>query len=194
MSSGTDRAYMSAAEYAAHRGVSDSFVRRLRRQGKLVCDGSRIHVAESDRLLDNVQDPLRGGDRSAGAGGGAAPGAGRMRASDEMQDAVLRERMARAQLAELELGSAAGELTRADGVRTAVFTLARAALNQLQLMRVRLRERLVAAATVEEVDKLLNEEITEISKRMREAAAKLQADPGDAEAVDTQPAETEAAA
>jgi hypothetical protein len=171
MSSGNLSEYMSAAEYAKHRGVSDSFVRRLRRQGKLVCDGSRIHVSESDRLLDNITDPVRGGDRTQPVGGSV-----RGAASDEVQEAIRRERMARAQMAELELGKAAKQLIRADGVRRAVFTLGRGALNQLQGMRGRLRDRLAATSDPREVDRLLEEEIASIASRMREAAKELGAD------------------
>jgi hypothetical protein len=172
MSSGTVPAYMSAAEYAAHRGCSDSFIRRLRRQGKLVCDGSRIHVAESDRMLANITDPVRGGDRTGAPGAGG----GRASAADEVQEAIRRERMARAQMAELELGEAAKELIRADRVRRAVFTLARNALNQLQGMRGRLRDRLAATSDPREIERLLEEEIVGIAGRMREAAKALGVD------------------
>lgn len=169
MSSGTVAEYMTAAEYAAHRGCSDSFVRRLRRQGKLVCDGNRIHVAESDRLLANIIDPVRGGDRTQAPGTSSA----RAAAADEVQEAIRRERMAKARLAELELGEAAKELVRAEGVRRAVFTLARAAVNNLQGMRGRLRDRLAATSDPREIDQLLEEEIIAICSRMRDAAQVL---------------------
>lgn len=189
MSSGNVPAYMSAAEYAAHRGCSDSFVRRLRRQGKLVCDGNRIHVAESDRLLANITDPVRGGDRSQAPGAAGA----RAAAADEVQEAIRRERMARAQMAELELGEAAKELIRADGVRRAVFTLARNALNQLQGMRGRLRDRLAATSDPREVERLLDEEIVGIASRMREATKALGVD-AVAEPASDAPVSDEAAA
>lgn len=184
---------MSTAEYAAHRGCSDSFVRRLRREGKLVCDGRRIHVAESDRLLANITDPVRGGDRTQPAGGAAS----RAAAADEVQEAIRRERMAKARLAELELGEAAKELVRAEGVRRAVFTLAREAVNSLQGMRGRLRERLAATSDPREVDRLLEEEIVALCSRMRESAKALGTDAApapagpDADAVDAPEADVE---
>lgn len=42
---------MTVAEYAAHRGCSDSYVRRLRRIGRLVVVGDLINVLASDVLL-----------------------------------------------------------------------------------------------------------------------------------------------
>ena len=168
MSSGTR---MTTAEYAVHRKVSDSFVRRLRREGKLVCDGREILVEESDQRLANITDPVRGGDRSAGAGAGDA--ARSRESSSETQEAIRRERMARARLAELELGQAAGELTRVDGVRRAVFTLGRAALNELLGLKGRLRGRLAKAVTPEDVDRILDDEVNGIAKRMRDAALAL---------------------
>jgi len=176
------RQTMTAAEYAAHRGCSDSYVRRMRRQGKLVTDGERIVVADSDRLLDDITDPVRGGNRAMSAGADAGQ-RGRA-ASGEVADAIHRERLAKARIAELELAQAAKELTRTDGVERAVFTLVRQALNELQGMKYQLRGRLAAATEVAVVDKLLDEHVAAICERMRKAARALNAEPLGAESVD----------
>lgn len=180
MSSGTQ--LVTVAAYAAHRGCSDSYIRRMRREGKLVCEGKLVDLTASDRLLDDVTDPVRGGNRAMPAGADAGQ-RGRA-ASAEVQDAIHRERLAKARLAELELAQAAKELTRTDGVERAVFTLVRQALNELQGMKYQLRGRLAAAADAAEVDALLDEHVTAICDRMRKAARALNAEPLGAEAVD----------
>lgn len=87
-------------------------------------DGKRINVAASDSLLDDITDPLRGGDRTAGAADRLEVPASRVQQGDvpSVQEAVRRERLARARLAELELGEESRELTRTKGVERAVFT------------------------------------------------------------------------
>lgn len=182
MSSGT--ALMSIADYAQHRGVSDSYIRRLRRQGKLALEGRLVRVVESDRLVDELTDPVRGGSRAEPAGADSAA-RGRAASSSEVQDAFHRERLAKAKMAELELGQAAKALTRADAVDRAVFTLVRQALENLQGMRGRLRDRLAAATTSADVDAILTGDIELTCTRMRAATEKLRAElrgeaPGDA--------------
>ena len=108
---------MTPAQYATHRGCSDSYVRRLRRKGQLVVQGTLIDAAASDLVLDAMLDPVRGGDRTSplGDGVGAAPKTAAVLtvpAGPSVHEAVRRERLAKARLAELELGEQAGELTR----------------------------------------------------------------------------------
>lgn len=166
---------MSIAEYAAHRGVSDSYIRRMRRSGKLVTDqgGKRVDVAQSDALLDDITDPVRGGDRSPGA----APRAELplLSGGPSVQEAVRRERLARARLAELELGEATKELTRARDVERAVFTLVRQALNSMLNMPGRLRSQLAAESDPRAVEALLDADIRRIAEEMQLAAGKAMA-------------------
>lgn len=68
-------ALMTIAEYAAHRGVSDSYVRRLRREGRLEMKGRFVDVSSSDELIADTQ--MRG---SAPTPAGAVPSG--IRASD----------------------------------------------------------------------------------------------------------------
>ena len=148
---------MTVAEFAMHRGCSDSYIRRMRRLGKLVmaADGKRIVVTSSDALLDDITDPVRGGDRTPGAAArGEVP-------------------LARARLAELELGEESKELTRTKGVERAVFTLVRQALNSMLNMSGRLRAKLAAESDPRAVEALLDAEVRRIAETMQEEARQL---------------------
>lgn len=194
---------MTVAEYAEHRGVSDSYIRRMRRRGSLVLgEGELIAVEASDELLDGLTNPVRGGPRP-GSGRPArcdsnrpahadrdpaadpapepppAPGSSfaeslvTLPASISVQEAVRRERLARARLAELELGEQAGQLMRVDTVNRVVFTLVRQALNQLQGMNARLAKTLAAETDAFRVGVLLDAEVANICQEMRAATVKL---------------------
>lgn len=186
-----DRVLMTVDEYASHRGCSDSYVRRLRRQGRLVLgpDGKLIDVAASDAAIEQYRDPVRGGDRTTTAAGDAQPStqllppaAARMAAANDipeptaglsLQEAMRRERLAKARLAELELGEAAGDLTRRTEVQRQVFTLARQALERMRTMGSRLRTRLAAESDARACEAIINAEIAEICEDMQRAAADL---------------------
>lgn len=198
---------MTVAEYAEHRGVSDSYIRRMRRCGSLVLgDGELIAVQASDELLDGLTNPVRGGPRPGSgrpargdsnsparadrdpstaaaadpapepppaAGSSFAESLVTLPASISVQEAVRRERLARARLAELELGEQAGQLMRVDTVNRVVFTLVRQALNQLQGMNARLAKTLAAETDAFRVGVLLDAEVGNICREMRAAAVKL---------------------
>lgn len=69
---------VTKTEYARMRGVSDRYVRKLARKGRLaLTDDGRVKVADSDALVAATRDPSRGGKRAAGALGepGRAPSA-----------------------------------------------------------------------------------------------------------------------
>lgn len=173
-------AAMTVAEYAAHRGCSDSYIRRMRRQGKLVmsADGKLIRVAASDALLDDVTDPIRGGDRSAGAESPRGPVTITQVPLDAIstQEAVRRERLARARTAELELGELSRELIRRKDAERAVFTLARQALNAMMGMPGRLRAKLAAESDPRAVESLLDAEVRRIAGDMQAGAQAMLAD------------------
>ena len=176
---------MTTAEYAAHRGCSDSYIRRMRRQGKVVMadDGKRIRVAETDALLDDITDPARGGDRTQPADLPPPPSAPPAGAS--VQEAMRRERLALARLAELKLGELSGQLTRADEVDRVLVTLVRQALNSMMGMGSRLRSKLAAETDPRACEALLDAEIRQIADNMQAAARELRAKPV---AFDTVPA------
>jgi hypothetical protein len=162
---------MTTAQYAAHRGVSDSYVRRLRREGRLVeAPGRLIDVAATDAHLDATNDPLRGGVRKPGDD--TTPVAGEI-GGEGLREAMRRERMARARLAELELGEEAKELTRRKDVDRAVFTLARQALERLRTIPSRLRTKLAAEADPRACEALLDAEVEIVCKDLQKAAAAM---------------------
>ncbi len=156
--------WMTVKQYAAHRGVADKLVYRLRSQGRLVlCSGrdDLIDWASSDEKLDRESDPLRGGDRSQG---------GVAEINDVgMREAVRRERLANAQTAELKLGELTREFTRTKQVDRTAFTLARTALERLRVIPGRLRYQLAAESDPTAVEAILDAEIQRICEDMRKA-------------------------
>ncbi|RZZ81962.1 hypothetical protein EAT51_07845 [Pseudoxanthomonas winnipegensis] len=173
----SSEATMTVAEFAVHRGCSDSYIRRMRRQGKLVmsADGKLIRVAASDALLDDVTDPVRGGDRSAGAEVPRQPLPTYAIPLDAIstQEAVRRERLARARTAELELGELSKELIRAKEAERAVFTLVRQALNAMMGMPSRLRATVAAESDPRACEALMEAEVRRIADDMRRGARTL---------------------
>lgn len=177
---------MTAAEYAKHRGVSDSYIRRVRRKGNLVLTSEgNIDVRASDELLDGVTNPVQGGKRGGDQPGGAdlaykvAP-AGVI----SVQEAVRRERLARARLAELELGEEAKQLTRVEEVNRAVFTLVRQALNRMQGQSGRLRRQLAQESDPFKVADIIDQDVAATCKEMRKAAERLLSGAGGQHSVD----------
>lgn len=170
----TPKPLMTVAEYAAHRGCSDSYVRRLRRDHRLkVAVDGLIDVVGSDAMLASSSDPLRGGDRTAPAPGTdidddatAVVAAGDI----SLREAMRRERLARARLAELELGEEARQLVRAKDVDREVFTAARQAVERLRSMGSRLRKSLAAESDPAECEAMLNKEAEIICTAMQKAA------------------------
>lgn len=179
--------WMTVAEYAAHRGCSDSYVRRMRRLGRLVVDDKgRIDRDASDARLAAEDDPLRGGDRTrpadaaraeeardGGAGAEPAPMAVVALGGVSLREAMRRERLAKARAAELALGEATRQLTRTRDAERAVFTLARHALERLRGMKSRLRTSLAAESDPRRIEDLLDGEIREICADMQQAAVTL---------------------
>jgi len=188
MSSNGSNSTMTVAEYAAHRGVSDSYIRRCRRKGNLVLTaGDRIDVLASDELLDGVTNPVRGGKRTEDESASGMPVTPIVPAGPvviTVNEAVRRERLARARLAELELGEEAKQLTRVEDVNRAVFTLVRQALNKMQGMSGRLRRVLAKESDPFAIADIIDSDVAEICKEMREAAGKLlKTTPPDADAI-----------
>ncbi len=182
----SDRPFMTTAEYAAHRGISDSYVRRLRREQRLVeGDGKLIDVAASDARLDATTDPLRGGDRTGKHEAAGAPPAATARVAPidgvDLREAMRRERLAKAQLAELELGETARQLTRVRHVDREVFTLVRQALERMRTIGSRLRGKLAAESDPRACEALIDAEVRQVAEDMQAAAQALYAGPASAD-------------
>jgi hypothetical protein len=173
---------MTTAEYAAHRGCSDSYVRRMRRESRLVLGpDDLIDVVASDARLASTTDPLRGGDRT-GTAAPADAGASSATAtvlpltdSINLREAMRRERLARARLAELELGEQAKQLVRVKEVDRDVFTLARQALERLRTIPSRLRGQLAATSDPHVCESLLAAEVAKVCDEMQKAASAMAA-------------------
>ena len=170
---------MSVADYAAHRGCSDSYVRRMRREDRLVLTNTGlIDVAASDAKLARQGDPLRGGNRQPGHkvdDHDAASMEGPVTGDISLREAMRRERLARARLAELELGEEAKQLARVKEVDRAVFTLARQALERLRSIPSRLRKSLAAETDPRACEALLDAEVAKVCEELQKAVQTMHA-------------------
>ena len=180
---------MKVREYAAHCGRSDSLIRRYRRNGLvLICEHGLIDVVATDKsLLDNLH-PLRGGDRTAPSATDAtppppsadtptasralesAPPASNPMEGQSLPEAVRRERLARARLAEIELGEKRGDLIIKNEAQRATVTLVRHAIVRMRLMGSRMRGTLAAESDPRKVEALIDAEVDAICDDFRKAA------------------------
>ena len=152
-------------EFAALRGVKPPLVTRWKQRGLLVmsADGERVLVAESMAKLDATLHPGRGGDRT---GKPATPVVVVDRVPidpiDDRASYVVnasREKLARAQLAELELAERAGKVLDAGAAADAVAKLAGQAKALMLAMPRRLAPALTLATDVAVVERLLGDEM-----------------------------------
>jgi phage terminase Nu1 subunit (DNA packaging protein) len=132
-------------DFAAMRGISPAMVAKLKSRGRLVMNdaGDRVLVKESIERIELTRDPGRGGDRtakvpapsplSAAVGNvlgreGVPPGT---QGDLSYNVQAAREKLASAQLRELELAEKAGRLVPASQVEALVFDQARLAREAL---------------------------------------------------------------
>lgn len=170
---------LSQTGYADARGLSASYVSKLKRQGRLVITPSgKVNVEATDRLVDATRDPARGGDRrppategkgdDAGARETAAPSAGRDGRGEfqTYKEAARRERIAKARIAELELAEKTGQLVRRKEVEAAIFGLSRQTMESLDALADRLASQLAAESDPARVHALLTEHARKIRVAM----------------------------
>jgi hypothetical protein len=182
----TERAelvFATTAEYAAHRGCSDSLVRRWKRTGKIVVDEQRsasgddrhIIVAASDAKLGRVLDRSRGGDRTGKHEGAATPPvpeeasspATRVTgSSDSFNIANTRERLAKAKIAELDLAERVGTLVKTEDVEVRVFNMARAGREAIMALPDRMSVTLAAESDPHKVHALLTDACRKVCELM----------------------------
>lgn len=170
---------LSQSEYAVARGWSAAYVTKLKRQGRLVITGTgKVNVEATDRLIAATRDPARGGDRRQSEGEGtdlaAETHASASRGKEPIEsgaykDAATRERLAKARLAELELAEKVGQLVRRTEVETAIFGLARQAMEALDALPDRLASQCAAEPDVDRVHALLTKHVRKIAKEMAQA-------------------------
>lgn len=137
-----ETAFLTKSEYAAHRGVSPSYVTKLGKQERLVLapDGKRIDVAATDALLQRTTDPAKEGVRQHHAAGRTDKHVGAHTRPDAPADdapasggaadplywaSKARRESALAELAELELAKKRGDLVERQRVEDTAFAIAR---------------------------------------------------------------------
>lgn len=168
---------LTQAEYAAARGVSAAYVTKLKRQGRLVIAASgKVNVEATDRLIDATRDPARGGDRRpkdvpGDSSGGDPAGAGARKRQavavvGSYDDAARRERMAKAQIAELELAELSGQLIRRDQVERVIFALARKAQDALLSLSERVSGAVAAESDAFRCAEIIDAEARKIASTM----------------------------
>lgn len=174
----TDLIFASANEYAAHRGVDPSLIRRYRRDGRLVLDETgRIVVHASDAKLNASLHPTRGGKHAnvpthATDEGMARPSANaRERKSEgiDLATEVAREKRAKATLAELELAEKCRVLVSRAEVESLVRGLAISAREALLALPGRLAPELALIGDVDELERKLHGELLLVCRTMQES-------------------------
>jgi len=170
---------MTVREYARHRGVSHPSVLRAIEDGRIRKrpDG-KIDSAEADRLWELRTDPAKplnsvtgnprhrrpkgGPPVPMGARGSANGGDG---PNDRFMSSYAAARAIResyqAKLAKLAFEKETGKLVDADEVRAATFKAARAARDRMLGIPARLAPVLAAVSDAAEVQRLLEEAITQ---------------------------------
>ena len=175
MTTGTQR------EYADHLEVSESYVSRLKRQGKLVFEGAAVDFEKSDALIAASRDPDRESQRDrwrrekgSTAGDIAAanqaqddpedvddePGAARPpRAGNELYEQRLKAQIRAAErdamIKDLELHERAGSLMMLSALKDRMFAYGRAVRDTVQGIEARMSPHLDA-----EQLRVLRQEIT----------------------------------
>jgi hypothetical protein len=177
---------MTQKQFALARGWSESYVSKLKRQGRLVMTAAGlVNVEATDRLVANTADPARGGDRTAGAlpgdpmaaetpagaagaarGSSGSAGKGSLEQDAGYRSAATRERLAKARIAELELAELAGALVRRDDVERLVFALARMAMDKMLAIPERLGGQLAVETDVARCEQLLETELRDACDSM----------------------------
>lgn len=168
---------LSQKEYADARGVSAAYVTKLKKAGRLVLTpGGKVNLEATDRLVEATRDPSRGGDRRPAPAGASEFPAGAPQSRDPAggtdiayRDAMHRERIAKARLAELELAEAAGQLVRRDQVERVLFGLARQAQDAMLALSERLAGPLSTETDPFRIAALIDTEVRAIAQTMADA-------------------------
>lgn len=167
-------------DFAALRGISPAMVAKLKSRGRLVMNdaGDRVLVAESIERIERTRDPGRGGDRaekgpalsplSTAVGSvlgreGVPPGT---QGDLSYNVQAAREKLASAQLRELELAEKAGRLVPASQVEALVFDQARLAREALMSIPDRVATILAAESDAAVVHAKLSAECRKVCEML----------------------------
>mgnify|MGYP000041118051 CR=1 FL=1 len=152
---------VSQSEYARRRGISEAMVSKYKSSGCLALDSDgRVLVRESDVLLADVLDPLRGGNRNSPAG------------QDKVSylAAKTEEARARAAKASMEAELMAGSLVRVAEVEAEAFARARGAQELLMALPDRMSPLLAVESDPAKVHELLTDELRRVCQAIAEIA------------------------
>lgn len=160
--------------FAALLNISPPMITKHKIAGRLLMDGNKVLVRESIQRIAASKDPARGGHRNAPAASNpeTAPTAASSSSGDSWQKPepealnynaeAAREKRASAQLRELELAKAAGELVLKAQRDSAEFTRARTAREAVMSIPDRLATRLAAETSAEKIHAMITEECRRI--------------------------------
>lgn len=154
-------ARLTQKDFAALIGCSAPMVTKHKDAGRLVMDGRMVCVAESIALIQAWKDPARGGDRTGkrrpAAGSSSGPATSPPSDADRLNynAQAAREKLAAAQLRELELAREAGALVLKAERDDAEFGRARAGREAILSLPDRLATRLAPLDDPNEIHAIL---------------------------------------
>lgn len=175
---------LSQKDFAALLGISAPMVCKHKKAGRLVMDGGLVLVEASMARIAAAKDPGRGGDRrhdgahAATQAAGAAQQAGDDRSNYTVQAA--REKLAAAQLRELELAREAGQLVLKQARDDAEFGRARMAREAIMALPDRLSVVLAAETSADAVHARLTAACRRICAQLARGTAMATVDDQDA--------------
>jgi hypothetical protein len=195
---------LSQKDFAALIGISAPMVSKHKKAGRLVMDGGLVLVEASMARIAAAKDPARGGDRHHdGAQSGTPAGAQAQQTppatlfSDDLRSnytvQAAREKLAAAQLRELELAREAGQLVLKQARDDAEFGRARMAREAIMSLPDRLSVLLAAEASPESVHALLTAACRKICAQLARSSATPAAEAQDAASDAASDAATDAA-
>ncbi len=182
---------LSQKDFAALIGISAPMVSKHKKAGRLVMDGALVLVEASMARIAAAKDPARGGDRRHdSAQSGTPAGAQAQQAAstplfgDDLRSnytvQAAREKLAAAQLRELELAREAGQLVLKQARDDAEFGRARMAREAIMSLPDRLSVVLAAESAPEAVHALLTAACRKICAQLARGSATPAADAQDA--------------
>ena len=163
---------MTVTEYAAHRGVSQPMISKLKSAGRLVLDSNgRILVRATDAILGKDMHPTKGG--RAGSRAASEPIAPAAPPSDQREpklegdelslaNAARLEKVQKVRLLHMEIEEKAGNLVSRSDVERTAFDLARRGQEALMGIADRLSPQLAAESDPHRVHVLLSDELRRV--------------------------------
>ena len=176
---------LSQTQYAKHRGISVQRVSELKRQGRLILNGKKVEVEETDKALDLQLATYRGGQAggsrsaaaraqdAASANGGDEMAAARERLRQDdgfptLAEAVRMKEVYLARLRQLEFETESKKLVPAAQVERTWGQAIAVAREHLLHLPYKLAERALLCKTPAEMEKLLRNEIHDALRSLSE--------------------------